>query len=187
MSQQFWLNVPNLLTLGRIIAVPFIVWLVLIHQLNWAFWVFIGAGVSDGLDGYLAKVMNAQTKIGALLDPIADKFLLVCVFVVLGVQGFLPIWLVILVAFRDFAIVMGATLIEIMTHNLTMSPNFSSKLNTSIQIVLASCVLGVHGLQVESMMFLIDGLIYVTALTTAISGAIYLYQWGQMITQVNGD
>jgi len=162
-------------------------WLVLIHEFQWAFWVFMAAGISDGLDGYLAKKMNAQTKIGALLDPLADKFLLVSAFVVLGIQGLLPLWLVILVAFRDLSIVVGAALIEIVTHDLKMSPNFSSKINTTVQIILATTVLGVHGLDVNNMDDVVLGLVYMAATTTVLSGAIYLYQWGVTIGQASGE
>lgn len=187
MSQTIWLNIPNIITLGRIIAVPFLVWLVLIHQLDWAFWVFVGAGISDGLDGYLAKKLGAYSKIGAFLDPLADKFMLVSIFVILGVQDFLPLWLVIMVVFRDVAIVVGASLIEIVTHKLEMAPNLSSKLNTTVQIVLAALILGVQGLDVGGMDLYIEIMIYMVGLTTLWSGAIYLYQWGHMIAQANGD
>ncbi len=187
MSQVFWLNIPNMITLGRIIAVPFMIWLVLIHKLDWAFWVFVCAGLSDGLDGYLAKKLNAFTEVGAFLDPIADKLMLVSVFVILGVQDFLPLWLVIMVVFRDLAIVVGAFLIEVMTHKLEMAPNLSSKINTTVQIVLASSVLGVHGLQVDGMDMFVQTLIFTTAITTLLSGAIYLYQWGITVSQANGN
>lgn len=186
MSRQFWLNLPNIITLARILAVPYLVWLVLVQNITWAFWVFVLAGLSDGLDGFLAKRFKLETKVGAFLDPIADKLLLVSAFVVLGMQDFLPLWLVIMVVFRDLAIVVGATLLEILTHNLKISPNFSSKINTTVQIVLASCVFGVHGLEVGAMEMVIDLLIYLTALTTVVSGGIYLYQWGLAIGQENG-
>lgn len=187
MNRQVWLNIPNMITLGRIFAVPVMIWFILEHDLKYAFWLFILAGVSDGLDGYLAKIMKAQSTIGAYLDPIADKFLLVSAFVILGVQDLLPLWLVIMVVFRDFAIVIGAALIELLTHNLRMSPNFSSKINTTVQIILIACVLGIQGLAVNGMGIVVDGLILITGITTAVSGLIYLYQWGLMISQANGD
>ncbi len=187
MTRHFWLNIPNMLTLGRILSVPVLVWLIIIHELNTAFWLFIVAGVSDGLDGFLAKIMNAQTRIGELLDPLADKLLLVSVFVVLGVQELVPLWLVIMVCFRDLSIVVGATLIEIMTHDLKIAPNLSSKINTTVQILLVSCVLGVHGLDLTEMMGAVDALVFLTALTTVLSGVIYLYYWGTTVSQVNGD
>ena len=106
---------------------------------------------------------------------------------VLGIQGLLPLWLVILVAFRDLSIVVGAALIEIVTHNLKMSPNFSSKINTTVQIILATTVLGVHGLGVNNMDGVVLGLVYMAAITTVLSGAIYLYQWGVTIGQASGE
>ncbi|SCA57633.1 putative phosphatidylglycerophosphate synthase [Candidatus Terasakiella magnetica] len=187
MSQQFWLNIPNMITIARVMAVPFMVWLIISHELQAAFWLFIAAGISDGVDGYLAKILKARTQIGAFLDPIADKLLLVSVFVVLGVQELIPLWLVIMVVFRDMAIVIGAALIELLTRDLKMSPNFSSKVNTTVQIVLLSFVLGVHGLEVTDMIWAIDVLVYITALTTLVSGLIYLYQWGINISKENGE
>lgn len=187
MSSRVWLNIPNIITLCRVFAVPFMVWLILKHDLHSAFWLFVLAGVSDGVDGYLAKVMKAQSTLGAFLDPIADKLLLVSAFVVLGVQGLIPLWLVIMVVFRDLAIVIGAGLIELLTHDLKMSPNFSSKINTTVQIVLVAFVLGLHGLEVGGMEMVLSALVYTTALTTVLSGLIYLYQWGLTISQVNGD
>ncbi|WP_240796868.1 CDP-alcohol phosphatidyltransferase family protein [Terasakiella sp. SH-1] len=187
MGQHFWLNIPNVITVGRVFAVPFMVWLILTHDLHAAFWLFVAAGISDGVDGYLAKILQARTRIGAFLDPIADKLLLVSAFLTLGVQGLLPLWLVIMVVFRDFAIVLGAALIEILTRDLKMAPNFSSKVNTTVQIVLVSVLLGVHGLSVQGMDWAVTGLIYATALTTLVSGLIYLYQWGITISQANGD
>jgi len=186
-SERSWLNIPNIITLARVFAVPFMVWLILVHELQLAFWLFVAAGVSDGIDGYLAKTMNAETTVGAFLDPIADKLLLVSAFVVLGMQGLLPLWLVIMVVSRDVAIVIGAALIEILTHDLKMSPNFSSKINTTVQIMLASFVLGVHGLQVEGMENALTLLVIATGATTMISGLIYLYQWGVTISRANGN
>ena len=187
MSRHFWLNIPNLLTLGRILSVPVLVWLILIHELNWAFWLFILSGISDGLDGYLAKKLNAETRIGAILDPLADKLLLVSVFVILGVQEILPLWLVIMVSFRDLSIVVGAGLIEMLTRDLEIAPSLSSKINTIVQILLVSCVLGVHGLDVDGMAMVVQSLVFLTATTTVLSGIIYLYQWGARIGQLNGD
>jgi cardiolipin synthase (CMP-forming) len=186
-SRAFWLHVPNMITLGRILCVPVMIWMILNHNLSIAFWVFVIAGASDALDGYLAKVMKARTPVGAFLDPIADKFLLVSAFVVLGVQELLPLWLVIMVVFRDLAIVVGATLIEILTHNLKMEPNLSSKINTFVQVVLAGTVLAVHGFNLLAMTEVIDGLVYLTACSVTVSGSIYLYYWGKKISQSNEE
>jgi cardiolipin synthase len=186
-TSQFWLNFPNMITLGRIICVPVLVWLVLIHNLSAAFWVFLIAGISDGLDGLSAKLLKAESRIGAYLDPIADKLLLVSSFIVLGAQDLLPLWLVVMVVFRDGAILIGAGLIELLTHNLKIAPNLSSKLNTVIQIMLVAYVFAISGLMLNFPAILMDGLIYLTGLTTLLSGIVYFYQWGSLMSQSNGD
>lgn len=183
MNQRILAHIPNMITLGRILCVPVMIWLILKHDFNAAFWLFIIAGISDGVDGYLAKVMNARTKVGAFLDPIADKFLLVSCFIFLGVQGLLPLWLVIMVVFRDVSIVVGAGLIELLTHNLKMEPHMSSKINTVVQILLVSCVLAVHGLELNEMHRIADGLVYLSAVTVIFSGVMYLYYWGKAMGQ----
>ncbi|MDH5409827.1 MAG: CDP-alcohol phosphatidyltransferase family protein, partial [Alphaproteobacteria bacterium] len=95
---------PNIITIGRLIAVPVVVWMFLTDRVAIAFWVFIGAGVSDAIDGYLAKRLDARTVLGSYLDPLADKLLLIAVFVLLGRSGFIPFWLVILIVARDAAL-----------------------------------------------------------------------------------
>lgn len=187
MSQQAWLNIPNMISVARIFSVPVMVWLILLHRLDLAFWVFLAAGISDGLDGYLAKVMKTRTTLGAYLDPIADKIMLVSTFITLGVQELIPLWLVIMVVSRDIAIVLGAGLIEFLTGNLKMSPNFSSKVNTTVQIILVTSILGVHGFEFDTIAPYLIMLVYATALTTLLSGVIYLYQWGIAVSQANGE
>ena len=101
------LNLPNLITLARLLAVPLAVWLILDERYALAFWVFVGAGISDALDGYIAKRFDSRTRLGALLDPAADKALLAGVYVTLAIAGQLPDWLVFLVVFRDVLIIGG--------------------------------------------------------------------------------
>ena len=91
------MNVPNLISLLRLAAVPLVVWQIATERPAGAFWVFVAAGVSDAIDGYLARILNQRTRLGAYLDPLADKMLLVCVFVTLGQVGKIESWLVILV------------------------------------------------------------------------------------------
>src|SRR6201995_6107338 len=98
-------NVPNIITLGRILLVPFIVWAIASNQMEIAFAIFIIAGVSDAVDGFLAKNFNMTSELGALLDPLADKALLVSIYIALGLWGALPHWIVILVVSRDIMIV----------------------------------------------------------------------------------
>lgn len=171
-------NIPNILSVMRLLLVPVAVWLILEHDLGAAFWVFVIAGVTDAVDGTLARVLDARTKLGAFLDPLADKALLVSVYVALGVAGFLPSWLVILVVFRDALIIGGAILYEIMYGDLHMQPLWISKANTVAQVGLAAATLAVEGLDMDVGPTL-GVLTWVTAATTAASGAAYLWVWGR--------
>ncbi len=94
------LNLPNLISLARLLLVPLTIWLILCARYGFAFWIVVAAGVSDALDGFIAKRFDRRTRLGALLDPIADKAMLVSVYITLGIAGELPSWLVILVGFR---------------------------------------------------------------------------------------
>lgn len=166
------MNLPNLITLMRIAAVPFAIWLILEAHLIWAFWVFVLAGVSDALDGFIAKTFDQETELGKYLDPIADKALLVSIFVTLGVEGHIASWLVIMVVFRDLCIVGGALLFETLTHSLTMQPMMISKVNTVVQIVFAAVVMANvgYGIELDGLM---NGLVLATATTTVASGVAY--------------
>src|SRR5947209_11456830 len=97
-------SIPNLITLGRILLVPIVVWAIASNQMEIAFAVFVVAGVSDAVDGFLAKRFDLRSELGALLDPLADKALLVSIFITLGVWGAIPRWIVILVLSGDFMI-----------------------------------------------------------------------------------
>ncbi len=171
-------NVPNVISLGRLLAVPVAVWLVLSGQLLAAFWVFVTAGISDAVDGFIAKRFNAETEFGRYLDPIADKVLLVGVYVALGNEGYLETWLVIMVVFRDVLIVGGALLFQTLTQSLTMQPLMVSKVNTVAQIVLAAVVLGVNGYGIADRGVL-DILFYTVAATTFFSGGAYVVTWSR--------
>ena len=105
------MNIPNSLTLGRIVLVPLVVWLIITHEMQAAFLLFLLAGLSDAADGYLAKRYGWNSELGAYLDPIADKALLVSIYVTLGFAGHLPVWLVIAVVSRDILIV-GAVVLS---------------------------------------------------------------------------
>jgi len=170
------LNLPNLITLTRIAAVPFNVWLIVEGHLVWAFWVFVAAGISDALDGFIAKRFDMETELGKYLDPLADKALLVSVYVTLGVEGYIVNWLVILVVFRDLFIIGGALLFETMTHSLTMQPLMISKVNTVVQIVFAAAVMANvgYGIALDGGM---DALVLATAATTIASGVAYAIEW----------
>ncbi len=170
------MNIPNFITLARLLSVPLAVWLIINGYLGGAFWLFIAAGVSDAVDGYLAKRLNAETVLGRYLDPLADKALLVSVFISLGSGGYLQSWLVIMVVFRDVLIVAGALLYHTLTQHLTLEPLGISKINTAAQIVLVAVVLGQHGLDLPLGM-VAELMVYIAALTTFASGAFYVYEW----------
>lgn len=136
------LTIPNFITIGRFILVPVVVYALLVGQMGWACVGFLVAGISDGVDGIVARQMNQRSELGAYLDPIADKFLLVSVFVVLGFLGELPLWLVLLVVSRDALIIMAVMLGAVMGQPIEMRPLMVSKANTVAQIVLVSVVLG---------------------------------------------
>jgi cardiolipin synthase len=170
-----WL--PNFISLARLLAVPVTVYLLLIGSFQAAFWLFLAAGVSDALDGAIAKHFNASSQVGAFLDPLADKALLMAIYVTLGYLEHMPVWLVILIVFRDLLIIGGAILFHTLTHSLKMEPLLVSKTNTAAQIILAGAVLAELGLEL-SLPGLVHVLIYVVAATTLVSGAAYVIKWG---------
>ena len=149
------------------------VWLILNNFILAAFWLFVVAGVSDAIDGYLAKRWDQVTEFGKHLDPLADKALLVSIYITLGVQGHLEIWLVIMVVFRDVMIVGAVILYQTMIRKLEMNPLFVSKVNTLAQIVLAALVLGSKGFDVNTGLFF-EMMMGIVAVTTLISGLSYL-------------
>jgi cardiolipin synthase len=168
-------TVPNLITLARICAVPAAVWLMLQHRLDLAFLVFVGAGISDAVDGWIARAWNARSALGALLDPIADKALLVSVYVTLAAINVLPDWLAILVVFRDLLIVGGVILLWMLGMPARIRPILVSKANTVAQIALAALALLLAGFALSAPL-LLDAMIWLVAATTFASGAAYVVQ-----------
>lgn len=169
-------SLPNLVTGLRLLAVPIVVFLLLDDKLTAAFWVIVAAGLSDGLDGYLAKRMDAVTKLGTYLDPVADKILLIAVFVCLVALRLLPVWFVCLVIMRDTLIIGGVIFSKLINFELIVEPTIISKLNTLLQILLGMWALGQAALGFN-IFFVTLGLIYLTAVTTLVSGTIYLSRW----------
>ncbi len=169
-------NVPNLITVARFISVPFIIWLIISEELAYAFYVFVLAGLSDALDGFLARRFATRTRLGAYLDPAADKALLVSVYVTLGLKGALPFWLVMLVVCRDFLIIGAVLISRFLSLPVQITPLFMSKFNTTAQILLAALILGQAVFAIDLSVFVIAG-IYIVAATTVISGFAYLAVW----------
>ncbi|TNE41376.1 MAG: CDP-alcohol phosphatidyltransferase family protein [Alphaproteobacteria bacterium] len=173
------MNIPNSITLIRMILVPVIVWLILAGQMYAAFIVFLLAGASDALDGMIAKHFNLVTPLGTYLDPLADKILLVSIYVTLGVQGELPNWLVILVVSRDILIVGGILFTSVLGFKVEIVPSQVSKLNTFCQIGLAALVLGNQGFDFHGIGGLISISVFIVGLTTVLSGVSYILQWAR--------
>ncbi len=180
------MNLPNIISLGRLLSVPVAIYLILNDFMTAAFWLFVAAGISDGVDGYLAKALGQSSTLGAYLDPIADKVLLVGVYLTLGQAGHLPTWLVIMVVFRDLIIVGGVILLHISTNVVRMRTLFVSKVNTATQIALIALVLAELGLDFDLGGFL-DALIYVVAVTTIASGASYIINWGRTVASIEDN
>jgi cardiolipin synthase len=168
-------TLPNLITFARLCAVPAAVWLMLQHRLDDAFLVFVAAGLSDGIDGWLARVRNARSRLGALLDPVADKALLVSVYVTLAAIGVLPDWLAILVVFRDLLIVGGVVLLWVLGVPARIRPLMISKANTAAQLILAGLALLLAGFGLAAP-HLLDAMIWLVAFTTFASGLAYVLQ-----------
>jgi cardiolipin synthase (CMP-forming) len=170
------LSLPNFITIGRIILVPIIVWFMLTGQRQAAFFAFMFAGLSDAADGYLAKRFKMETELGAYLDPLADKMLLVCIFVSLGVSGLIPSWLVIAIVTRDVLIVAAVVLSWLLNHPVHIKPLAVSKANTTAQIILAGFVLAdeAFGLGLQNVRLV---LIWTAGLLTVASMASYLSGW----------
>ena len=170
------MSIPNLITLGRILLVPVVVWAIAAGDMWIAFVLFVVAGVSDGVDGYLAKRFNMTTELGAYLDPLADKALIVSIYLSLGINGDIPRWLVILVVSRDILIVGGIMLSWLLGNPLKIRPLLVSKLNTVAQILFACVVLGSLGFHFDVGLVkpILMGLV---AVLTLLSVAAYLAEW----------
>lgn len=169
-------NIPNLITLARILAVPLLVWLIIKGEMATAFWVFVIAGASDALDGYIAKRFGFVTALGTYLDPIADKALLVSAYITLGQAGHINTWLVILVVFRDVLIIGGTVLFHTLDRPVEMRPFFISKFNTLMQILLIAVLLGNLGVEIQDFGML-PFLAYLVGATTVLSGLAYMGRW----------
>jgi cardiolipin synthase len=170
------LSIPNLITLGRILLVPIVVWAIASGTMWIAFVLFVAAGISDAVDGFLAKRFHMTTVLGAYLDPLADKALIVSIYVTLGVNGLIPRWLVILVVSRDIMIVGGVMLSWLVGSPVKVKPLLVSKLNTVAQIVFACVVLGSLGFnfEVPLLNLVLMGLV---AALTLLSVAAYVAEW----------
>jgi cardiolipin synthase len=169
-------NLPNLISLARLLAVPFAVYLILEGAFVAAFWLFMAAGITDAIDGFLAKRFGMTSTLGGFLDPLADKALLVSVYVALGHGGHVATWLVILVVFRDVLIIGGVILMFLVNGGVVAHPLIISKVNTAAQIALVAVVLAGLGVA-PGLMVAAEPLVWLVAATTLASGGAYLAEW----------
>jgi len=170
------LNLPNLVTIARILMVPVMVWAIASNQMKIAFILFVAAGLSDAIDGFLAKRFGMTSELGAYLDPLADKVLIVSIYVALGVTEAIPRWLVILVVSRDLFIVGGLMLAWVLGNPMVVRPLTISKFNTAAQILLAGLVLASLGFQFDTGWVTL-GLMSLVAVLTLLSIGFYLREW----------
>jgi cardiolipin synthase len=172
------MTLADAITLARLGIVPLIVWLVLRHHLALTFWMFVAAGVSDAVDGWLAR-RSGGTLLGAVIDPVADKALLVTMYVSLAAIEVLPDWLAILVVFRDVMIVGGVLVLSVLGQRVPIRPLMISKVNTAMQIVLVAVALLLAGFGRRNAFaapWLLSMLIWTVAATTLASGTAYLWK-----------
>ena len=173
-AQNVLLTLPNVVTFGRLCAVPLSVWLVMEHRFAQAFFLFLAAGLSDAADGWLARRNGGGNSLGALLDPIADKALLVTMYMTLAAVKVLPDWLAILVVFREVLIVGGIAVLSLLGQSVVIRPLYVSKINTALQIVLVAAALFVSGFGITGPIVL-SVLIWLVAASTLASGAAYVW------------
>ncbi|WP_219321224.1 CDP-alcohol phosphatidyltransferase family protein [Methylovirgula sp. HY1] len=178
MSVFVYSSLPNLITLGRLVLVPIIVAMISAQRWEAACFIFILAGVSDAVDGWIAKTFDLRTELGAYLDPVADKALLVSIYVALAVEAVVPTPLAIIVVARDVMII-GAVMISWLMHRpVEIRPLWISKFNTAAQIGFAALVLGVKAFRLDLGAGFSMAIYGVAALTLA-SLAAYLTAWAR--------
>ena len=171
---SYWRFIPNLITLLRFAAVPLLVWWLFDHQFYNALLLCFLMGLSDALDGFLAKTFDWKTTLGSYLDPAADKVMLISSYIALGALDLLPHWLVFIVILRDVALLSGAVSYVSMTRRLEIEPSLISKLNTFVQILL---VLAVIYSQINDFpAIILQILVGLTLFTTIASGYDYLVE-----------
>lgn len=167
------MNIPNALTILRILSIPVFVIFLLYDRLLVALFIFIGAGITDGLDGWIARVYHQRTTIGAYLDPIADKLMLTTAFIVLAVLGIIPSWLTVIVIARDVIILMGILLLQLTSHQIEIKPIFIGKASTVLQLAAIGWSLVTPFSMLMKSIF--PAIIWVTAGLTVLSGLNYIY------------
>jgi cardiolipin synthase len=178
------MNAPNVLTILRIILIPVFIICLLYGRLFIALIIFVGAGITDGLDGLIARVYRQRTPTGEYLDPIADKLMLMSAFIALAVLGMIPRWLMVIVIARDVIIVLGILILRLTSHRVAIKPIFIGKAATFFQIAtIVWALLTPYSLFLKSVF---PYIIWVTAVLTCITGLHYIYIGTQYLNEQGG-
>lgn len=172
------MTIPNIITIARLLMVPLVVVMIGAGQWTAAFAVFVLAGVSDAVDGFIARRWNMRSQLGAHLDPLADKALLVSIYISLAIHGVLPGWVAIVVVSRDIMIVSAMVLSMLLGKPLEVRPLLVSKLNTGAQIGFAALMLASNAFGGAPPVFVEMALLVTVALTLCSAGA-YLVLWSR--------
>jgi len=170
-------DIPNIISVLRMVLVAPIVYLLLSERYQFALLLIVVAGVSDALDGFLAKRYGWSSQLGSFLDPLADKILLVSCFFVCVFIGLVPAWLFIIIVLRDVIVALGALLYHLTIEQFNGEPPFSSKLNTAFQIIYLVMLIASQGILSVPADW-IEYAVYAVAATTTISGLEYVWTWG---------
>ena len=176
------MNIPNLLTILRILLVPLVVILLMDSAYAMALAVFILAGVTDGLDGFLARVLKQKTLLGAYLDPLADKALIASSFITLSILGFIPGWLTVIVIARDLVILLGISLLTILSVSFQIRPVAVSKVTTALQLFTVFFVLLSISFPGRFPPLIVESLFWLTASFTVFSGFFYIKKGFRMFS-----
>jgi len=170
------MNIPNTLTLIRIILVPVFVILLMQGSFSYALLVFVIAGVTDGLDGFLARILKQQTLLGSYLDPLADKALITTAFVALSILDIIPGWLTVIVISRDCIILLGVSVLSLMSVSFEIRPAYVSKATTALQLLTVFLVLISMLMPGYINHMVIVTLSWTTAFFTVVSGFNYIFK-----------
>jgi cardiolipin synthase len=170
------LRLPNLISLARLLAAPVVAWLLYVGRFREALFLLLVAGLSDWLDGFAARKLGISDRLGIVLDPLADKVLMVVVFVSLGLLELIPWWLFVSVVVRDLVIVTGAVLLRVLKNRREFVPSYLGKVSTFFQILLAllAVVFAAYPFEVVEI-WKVTGVV-ITAIFTLLSGVEYVRQ-----------
>jgi cardiolipin synthase len=174
------MSIPNIITLIRIVLIPWFAILLINGSFNQALWVFAGAAVSDGLDGLIARWFSQKTRLGSFLDPIADKLLLSTAYVALAVLKEIPVWLSVIVISRDVIIVLGVSVLFLNQVSFEINPTSISKMTTIFQLLLVLMILSSGYIHFGD--WLRQGLVLTTLICTILSGLHYIYSGLKILT-----